>query len=115
MRYLLLLYANEAETSKYDEEDMPAWFAYTDKLKAAGKLLGGEALQPVATATSVRKQGASIGTIDGPFAETKEALGGFYMIEAKDIDEALEWAKQVPNIPRGGTVEIRPIMEFDEH
>ncbi|MCR9144980.1 MAG: YciI family protein [bacterium] len=113
MRYMLLLYGDEIETGKHDEEDMPKWFAFTEKLQAAGKMLGGEALQPTQTATSIRLKGDTPISLDGPFAETKEALGGFYMIEAKDLDEAVEWAKQVPNIPRGGTVEIRPIMEFD--
>ncbi|MEQ9365438.1 MAG: YciI family protein [Leptospirales bacterium] len=115
MRYLLLIYSNEAELGDDGDEDLPKWFAYTDKLQAAGKLLAGEALQPTMTATSVRRQGGKTISVDGPFAETKEALGGFYMIEAKDLDEALEWARQVPNIPRGGTVEIRPIVEFDKH
>lgn len=114
MRYMLLLYGNEQNDAETLEEDMPKWFAYSEELRTAGKMLAGEALQPTVTATSVRQKGGDILTVDGPFTETKEAFGGFYMIEAADLDEALEWAKKVPNIPRGGTVEIRPIMEFDK-
>lgn len=114
MRYMLILYGNEADDAKYAETEMPKWFAYSEELKAAGKMLGGEALMPTETATTVRQQGSDYLVTDGPFIESKEAFGGFYMIEARDMDEAMAWAKKLPHLSRGGSVEIRPIMEFDE-
>ena len=76
-------------------------------------MLGGEALMPTATATTVRGKGGRTLISDGPFAETKEQLGGYYLIEAADLDEAIAWATKMPHMPDGGTVEVRPIMEFD--
>lgn len=114
MQYLLLLYDNEKRAESYGEEDMDKWFAVTGELEASGNMLGGEALQPTETATTVRMNGKSIVTTDGPFAETKEQLGGFYFIEAKDIDEAVAWAQKMPHVPHGGSVEIRPVLKFDE-
>ena len=115
MRYLLLIYGDEAAgaqmTQAEQEAEMGAWFAYTDELRNAGTLLAGEALQPTATATTVRGGGQTL-TSDGPFAETKEQLGGFYLIEAADLDEAIAWAGRMPHIPRGGAVEVRPVMEL---
>ncbi len=112
MRYLLLIYENEAKAPS-DEAEMKRWFEYTDRLKASGCMLGGEALLPTASATTVRKKGAKLVTSDGPFAETKEQLGGFYMVNCKDLDEAMKWAGQMPVMGRGA-VEVRPIMEFGE-
>ena len=115
MRYLLLMYDNETVGAEYGEEEMPGWFTYTEEMQAAGKMLGGEALNPVETATTVRGDGAGkILTLDGPFAETKEQLGGYYLIEAKDIDEAVEWARKAPHVARGGSCEVRPIMELPD-
>jgi hypothetical protein len=110
MRYLILIYENEA-TAPQDEGELKEWFDYTERLKASGCYLGGEALQPTATATTVRKRDGRVLVTDGPFAETKEQLGGFYMVNCKDLDEALSWARQIPNVHRG-SVEVRPIMEF---
>jgi hypothetical protein len=112
MRYLLLIYENEA-TAPADEAELTKWFDYTARLKASGCHLGGEALQPTSTATTVRKKGGKVITSDGPFAETKEQLGGFYMVECKDLDEALKWAGEIPSAGRG-PVEVRPIMEFPQ-
>lgn len=112
MRYLILIYENEA-TAPQDEAELGKWFEYTERLKESGALLGGEALQPTSTATTVRKQGERVLTTDGPFAETKEQLGGFYMVECKDLDEALKWAAEIPSAGRG-PVEVRPIMEFGQ-
>jgi hypothetical protein len=112
MRYLILIYENEANTPT-DEAEMAKWFAYTERLKAAGVLRGGEALQPTSTATTVRQKNGKVISTDGPFAETKEQLGGFYMIECKDLDEAIKWAGQIPSVGRG-SVEVRPIMEFSQ-
>lgn len=112
MRYLFLIYECEADAPQVEAE-FAKWFDYTERLKASGCYLGGEALMPTATATSVRvKNGKRIIT-DGPFAETKEQLGGFYLVNCKDLDEALKWAEQIPSAGRG-PVEVRPIMEFGE-
>lgn len=84
---------------------------------AADVILGGEALHPTSTATTVHVEGGKGGKAvftDGPFAETKEVLGGFYLIQAADLDEALHWAQQIPGAWHGGKVEVRPLMEFDE-
>ena len=86
---------------------------YTERLKASGSYLGGETLQPTSTATTVRKNGSKVITTDGPFAETKEQLGGFYMVDCKDLDEALKWASEIPSVGRG-PVEVRPIMDFNQ-
>ena len=112
MRYLILIYENEATTPQ-DEGEFQKWNEYTQRLKASGAFLGGEALQPTSTATTVRKQGGKVLTTDGPFAETKEHLGGFYMVECKDLVEALKWAAEIPSVGRG-PVEVRPIMDFGE-
>ena len=76
-------------------------------------MLGGEALQPTATATTVRAEAGQSLIVDGPFAETKEQFGGFFLIEAADLDEAIAWAAKMPNLDAGGSVEVRPVMEFD--
>lgn len=112
MRYLLLIYENEA-ASPTDEAEFKKWVDYTARLKASGCHLGGEALQPTSTATTVRKKGGKVITTDGPFAETKEQLGGFYMVNCKDLDEALKWASEIPSVGRG-PVEVRPLIEFDQ-
>ncbi len=115
MQYLLLIYANESEAANVPAEDRQKefgeWMAYTAELKAANAYVAGDALQPVATATSVRIRGGERMFTDGPFAETKEQLGGYYLIEAKDLDGALEWAAKCPGA-RTGTMEVRPVMVF---
>ena len=103
----------QASASPEDMEAvMGVWFQYDDQIRKAVKVIGGNALQPTSTATTVRGKDGQTITSDGPFAETKEQLGGYYLIDAKDLDEALEWAAKMPNIPSGGTVEVRPIMVF---
>jgi hypothetical protein len=113
MKYLLLIYSPESIMANMNESEQGAymneWFAYTADLQATGKMLAGEALQPVATATTVRGSIVS----DGPFAKTKEALGGFFMIEADSAQDAQAWAKKMPSVAKGGAVEVRPIMEFN--
>lgn len=112
MRYLLLIYEDESNPPA-DEAEMQKWFEYTGELQESGAMKAGEALHPTSTATTVRvKNGETIAT-DGPFAETKEQLGGFYLIESEDLDEAIAWAARMPNADRG-SIEIRPIMEFDQ-
>ena len=113
MKYLLLIYENEAVAAGMAEADQGKiwneYMEYTDDIKAKGQHIAGEALQPVATATTVRvKDGKTVST-DGPFAETREQLGGFYMVEANDLDEAIALAARIP-AARTGSVEVRPIL-----
>jgi hypothetical protein len=118
MRYAILIY--DAESANPSPEPPPAeiaaqimeeYVAYTQMLRDRGSYLGGEALQPVTTATTVRIKDGERLTTDGPFAETKEALGGFYLVEARDLDEALELGAACPGA-KYGSIEVRPIMDF---
>jgi hypothetical protein len=117
MQYLLLLYGNEGAWDNLSEEErgqiFHAYRSYTEELERSGAMVGGNALQPTQTATTVRVQDGETLTTDGPFAETKEQLGGYYLIEADSLDEAIEWAVKVP-AARHGSVEVRPIMVFEE-
>jgi hypothetical protein len=117
MRYMLLLYGNEQEWADMPEDqqaaEMKAWFDYTAWLQEKGWLLHGEALEPTPTATTVRGSGGTIMTTDGPFAETKEQLAGYYAIRCENLDEAIEAASRIPSVDRG-PVEIRPIQEFPD-
>ena len=116
MRYLCLIYDEEkklAAMSKGEQDAfMGEYFAFTEDIKKSGHYVGGNALQPVGTATSVRVRGGKMSTTDGPFAETKEQLGGYYLIEAKDLNDALQVAAKIPSA-KLGTVEVRPIQEFN--
>ncbi|MCG8481483.1 MAG: YciI family protein [Spirochaetales bacterium] len=115
MQYMLLIYDNESVDAKVQEAEFPEWMEYTRRLREAGVMLSGDALQPTGTATTVRgKVGAKHELTDGPYVETKEALGGYYLIEATDLDRASDWASQMPHIKRGGIVEVRPIMALDQ-
>ena len=117
MKYALLLYADESLQPDYTTTEgaaeMQEWFTFSQELAAAGAMLGGEALRDTPTATTVQVRNGSTITADGPFAETKEALGGFYLIDVDDLDAAIAWAEKIPNVGYG-TVEIRPVMTFDE-
>ncbi len=117
MKYALLLYADPTEApepgSPEQLAEMQQWFAYTEKLAATGGMLGGEGLAPVEAASHVRVREGKTITADGPFAETKEVLGGFYLLDVENLDAAIEWAAQIPNVDRG-TVEIRPVMEYSQ-
>lgn len=117
MKYALLIYADEAIENAMTEEEQGAmyqeYFAFTESERAAGTMLGGEALQPVATATTVSVRDGKTITVDGPFAETKEQLGGFYLLEVANLDDAIEAAARIPGA-RSGRVEIRPLIEFDD-
>jgi hypothetical protein len=113
-QYLLLLYSEPYQLT--DEEsmaEMPKWMQYTEELKASGLHLGGEALEPIETATTVRVRNGETLLTDGPFAETKEVLGGFYMLDAPDLDTAVKWAAKIPNVDRG-SVEVRPIWDTSQ-
>jgi hypothetical protein len=116
MRYALLIYANEQDWASQTEEQSQAvnqeYMAFTKDIIDRGLMKGGEALQSTATATTVRVRDGETLTTDGPFAETKEQLGGFYVVEAKDLDEAVEIAARIPDV-RGGSIEVRPVMEID--
>ncbi len=114
MRYLLLIYVQEANEPPPDDvmaAQMQAYGAFTGDLRARGQYLAGEALTPTSTATTVRVRDGETITTDGPFAETKEALGGFYMIEARDLDEAIEAAAKIPSATHG-SIEVRPIVDM---
>jgi hypothetical protein len=116
MKYLCLIYDDEKkwETMSKAEADayMGEYFQFTDSIKASGHHLGGEALQPVQTATTIRSRNGKLSTTDGPFAETKEQLGGYYLIEARDLNDALQVAQRIPSV-RTGSIEVRPIQEFN--
>ena len=118
MKYLCLIYENEQNwaTMSKDEGDaiMGEYFAFTDTYTKSGQVLGGEALQPIATATTLRVRNGKMSTTDGPFAETREQLGGYYVVEAKDLNEALQIAAKIP-AARTGSIEVRPIVEFEGH
>jgi len=92
---------------------MGEYFTFTDGIKKSGHFVGGEALQPVHTATTVRVRNGKLSTTDGPFAETKEQLGGFYLINAKDRNDAVQVASKIPSAQLG-SVEVRPIMEYNQ-
>ena len=112
MEYVISIY--ESETTR-DQQDMKAlmsaYVEYTQALEKAGVLRGGNPLQPVATATTVRVRDGKAATTDGPFAETKEQFGGFYLIECDNLDEAVEWAGKCPSATFG-SIEVRPVMKF---
>lgn len=92
---------------------MGEYMAFSKSIRETGQMKGGEALQPTRTATTVRMQGGKLLTTDGPFAETREQLGGFYLVEAKDLDEARAIAARIPSVAHGiGCVEIRPTVKF---
>lgn len=116
MRYLALIYSDERGVAEMTPDEkgayVAAWMGYADEFAKSGKMLGGEALQPTLTATTVRHGNGGNLITDGPFAETKEQLGGYFVINADNLDEAIAWAAKMPNLPRGGSVEIRPIVEF---
>ncbi len=119
MRYLVLIYDEQSANPSPEPPDPATWGpvleeynAYTKMLRDSGAYVAGEALQPVTSATTIRVRDGQTMTTDGPFAETKEALGGFYMIDAKDLDEALELGAKCPGA-KFGSIEVRPIVDFD--
>ena len=115
MQYLLLIYDDEHIWRDMPKADADKYFLeykqYTDDIKKSGHFIAGDALQPVESATTVRVRNGKTQTTDGPFAETKEQLGGYYLVEAKDLDEARKLAERIPSA-RIGSIEIRPIMRF---
>jgi hypothetical protein len=118
MKYAILIYGNEEglahATPEQVDQAMGEWWGYEAELqKEEGLRLAGEALQPTSTATSIRIKDGNPVTTDGPFAETKEQLGGFYLLDCKDLDEAIAWGIKCPGA-KLGTIEVRPIQEFEQ-
>jgi len=111
MQYLLLIYGPESEAEDFSPETMEAYNAFWEHVSKRGALKAGEALHPVSTATTVRVRDGQTVTTDGPFAETKEILGGFYVVDVADLDEALGYAAMIPGA-KTGSVEVRPIVDF---
>ncbi len=114
MRYLLMIYTPESDAPVPEDVATAShaeYGAFTADIKARGLFIAGEALTPTTTATTVRIVNGEAVTTDGPFAETKEALGGFYLIEARDLDEAIDTAARIP-AAREGSIEVRPIWEL---
>ncbi len=115
MKYLCLIYEDETIWSKMPKAEsdryMGDYGALTQDVKKNGQYLAGEALQPTASATTIRVRNGTTLTTDGPFAETKEQLGGFYLVDAKDLNEAIQIAARIPSA-RHGSIEVRPIMTF---
>jgi hypothetical protein len=114
MQYMLLIYGDEQGWAQIPEATRNAvygdFFAYSEALEQAGAFVAGSALQPSASATVVRVQDGETLLTDGPFAETKEQLGGYYLIDVETLDEALEWAARIPSAKVGQPVEVRPLQ-----
>jgi hypothetical protein len=112
MQYLLMIYGNEAAEQKATPADnqqiLAAYGAYTQALQAAGVMVGGERLRPTAAATTVRLAGGKTSVLNGPYADTREQLGGYYMIDVPDLDAAISWAARCPGAAHGA-VEVRPV------
>jgi hypothetical protein len=110
MKYLLLIYSNDEQWEQRPEDERNAIYAEYLAINEIPGVSGGAQLQPVSTATTVRVEDGRTLTTDGPFAETKEALGGFYMLEADDLDTAIEIAGRIPAARLGGAIEVRPVV-----
>ncbi len=112
-QYMLLIYGPSDRPPSPEEmaAEMPRWNAYTEALQDAGIMRAGDALHPADSATTVRVRDGETQVTDGPFAETKETLGGYYLIEVPDLDTALKYAARMPNITYG-SVEVRPVVDF---
>jgi hypothetical protein len=117
MQYMCLIYDDENIWDKLPEDERNAVFAeygtFTESIKGSGNYVAGDALQPTSTATTVRIRDGKTLVTDGPFAETKEQLGGYYLVEAKDVDEALKIAERIPSA-RYGSIEVRPVVVWED-
>jgi len=115
MKYLLLIHGDEAAMLAASKEEagrmVAAYAAYTEAMAKAGALLASQRLRPTTTASSVRVRNGKTEVLDGPYAESKEQLGGYYMIDVADLDAALSWAARCPGAQRG-TIEVRPVWEM---
>jgi hypothetical protein len=116
MKYLCLIYSDENKIASLPENEsramMGEYLAFTEGIKRSGHYLAAERLQRTPTAVTIRSRNGKISTTDGPFAETKEQLGGFYMIEARDLNEAMQVASKIPGT-RVGSIEVRPVWELN--
>ncbi|WP_419909913.1 YciI family protein [Hoeflea sp.] len=116
MQFMLLIYSQEGSGPQPGTDEfgpfIGAYMGFTQKMRDEGKLISGEGLQPVATATTLSIRDGKTQTVDGPFAETKEQLGGYYLLELADLDEALKCAAEIPTA-NYGRVEVRPVAVFD--
>ncbi len=113
MKYMLLMYSDESLVAQFTPEDYQSiapkvWFVLEDEMKAAGVLVENNGLSPTATSTTIRVREGKTLTTDGPFAETHEQLGGFYLLDCADLDEALGWAAKIPSA-KYGSIEVRPL------
>ena len=117
MKYLCLIYDEEKKMSALPEAErnqlMSDYFAFTEDVRKKGHYVAGEALHPVSSATTVRVRNGSLVTTDGPFAETTEQLGGFYLIDARDLNEAIQVASRIPSA-KIGSIEVRPVVDFSQ-
>jgi hypothetical protein len=117
MKYALLIYAAEKDWNERSKEDQgriyDEYWGYTVELKKSGRMLSCVPLDPTPTATTIRVRDGKTLSTDGPFADTKEQLGGVYVVDVKDLDEAMAWAAKIPDA-RGGSIEIRPLMNVPE-
>src|SRR3954468_19306419 len=117
MKYAFTIYRDESQMETATPEQMQemsgAYREVTEEMQQKGVLLAGDGLYPTATATTVRVRDGERNVVDGPFAETKEQLGGFYVLDCRDLDEAIEWAAKIPG-SQIGSVEIRPVLVYDE-
>lgn len=116
MKYMLLIYNDPAREPAYGtpefEAMMAGFFAVNTRMKDAGALISGEGLKGIETATSLRRKAGKVETMDGPFAETKEHLGGYYIVDVPDLDTALRYAAEIPSADYG-TIEVRPLMDYN--
>jgi hypothetical protein len=116
MKYLLTIYTDESAFADATPEDvrqvMAAYEAFGREVGESGAMLGGEGLQPSGTATTVQVRDGETITGDGPFAESREQLGGYYLLDCRDLDEAIGWAARIPGA-RSGTIEVRPVMDYE--
>src|SRR6266852_2851589 len=114
MQYMLLIYHDEKNRMKPDEESamLREYMTFTQDIVKNGKFKAGDRLEPTANATTVRVKNGKTTTVDGPFAETKEQLGGYYLVEAKDLDEAISIAAKIPGA-KHGSIEVRPVFQMN--
>ena len=116
MKYMLLLYANPAQAPRYTPEEAKvarqSWYDLLAEMKTAGVFLANDGLAPVADAKTVRVRNGKTMTTDGPFAKTDDQLGAYFMLDCKDVDEAISWAAKLPYAKGGGSVEVRPVVNY---
>jgi len=114
MQYMLLIYGDQDGWKSRSEEEngqlMQDYMRFTQELEQSGAMVAGNALQPTDTSTTVRVRNDETLTTDGPFAETKEWLAGYYKIDVETLDDAIEWASRIPSLQGGGSVEVRPVF-----